>query len=215
MSYCGCVGTLMADTGLVEILSEPFGGVLKMLTGKKYPQNVRALRLLVEELLRPLFDKFEFECQADLLKALDEVSSRSRTARLWVDCLIRPVFTILKYTRAEREGDWALHIAAVNEMMPLFFAAGHTNYARYGLYYVRSMEAMPDDVRSHFMKGEHTMHHKEGLFNGIWSDMAIESTFMRYGHSRGGIIGITLQPNTLETWAYSLHSCNDIVNDLV
>ena len=52
MSYCGGIGTLMADTGIVEILSVAFGGVLKMLSGKKFPQNVRALRMLVEELLR-------------------------------------------------------------------------------------------------------------------------------------------------------------------
>ena len=37
------------------------------------------------------------------------------------------------------------------------------------------------------------MHHIPGLWNGLWSDMYIESTFMRYGHSHGGIIGITLR----------------------
>ena len=31
MSYCGCIGTLIADTGIVEILSVAFSGVLKML----------------------------------------------------------------------------------------------------------------------------------------------------------------------------------------
>ena len=48
MSYVGCIGSLMAGSGIVEVLSEAFGGVLKMLTGKKYPDNVRALRMLVE-----------------------------------------------------------------------------------------------------------------------------------------------------------------------
>ena len=45
----------MAGSGVVEVLREAFGGVLNMLTGKKYPDNVRALRMLVEELIRPLF----------------------------------------------------------------------------------------------------------------------------------------------------------------
>ena len=92
MSYSGCVGTLMADTGIVEILGVAFGGVLKMLTGKKFPQNVRALRMLVEE-LRPVFEKNHLERMLDLKKTLDEISSESRTAKLWVDCLIKPVFT--------------------------------------------------------------------------------------------------------------------------
>ena len=30
----------MADTGLSDIMVSVFGGVLKMLTGKKFPQNV-------------------------------------------------------------------------------------------------------------------------------------------------------------------------------
>lgn len=66
-------------------------------------------------------------------------------------------------------------------MMSLFFAARQTNYARYGLYYLCSMEEMPSVVRKHFMNGEHTVHHRSGLFNGIWTEMAIETTFMRYG----------------------------------
>ena len=58
------------------------------------------------------------------------------------------------------------------------------------------------------------MHHNPGLFNGIWSDMAIEITFMRYGHGQSGIIGITLRPETLKTWAYGLHACNTVVSNL-
>ena len=48
MDFVACVRTLMADSGLKEILSGTFGSVDKMLQGKRYPQNVRALRLLTE-----------------------------------------------------------------------------------------------------------------------------------------------------------------------
>ena len=54
MSFVGAVGTLMIDTGLEPIMSVAFGGVSKMLTGKKIPQNIRALRIVVQELLRGL-----------------------------------------------------------------------------------------------------------------------------------------------------------------
>ena len=43
MSFIGSLGTLMADTGLSDIMSSVFDGVSKMLTGKKFPQNIRAL----------------------------------------------------------------------------------------------------------------------------------------------------------------------------
>lgn len=49
------VGALMAESGLSDVLLEVFGGASKMLSGKKFPQNVRALRMLTEEVLRGLF----------------------------------------------------------------------------------------------------------------------------------------------------------------
>ena len=84
-------------------------------------------------------------------------------------------------------------------MMLDFFAAGHQNYARLGLIYLRAIENLPDNVLPHFLKGPHVMGHLNGLWNDICSDMFIESTFMTYGHGRSGIVGITLKQETLET----------------
>ena len=50
MSFIGCIGTLMANSGLEEILNKTFSSVKKMLSGKKFPMNLRALRMVVEEL---------------------------------------------------------------------------------------------------------------------------------------------------------------------
>ena len=216
MSYCGCVGTLMADSGLEEILSAAFSGVGKMLSGKKFPQNIRALRLLVEELLRPIFmtNSDSLHNMDQLRQVLNTIASENRTSKLWIDCLIIPVLHMMTYIRAERESDWNLHLAVVEEMIPLFFAAGHVNYARYASYYLKSMYDLPSGLQQQFSKGQHTMHHIPGIFNGIWSDMAIETTFMRYGHSRQGIVGITLKPEAVKTWAYSLHACHSLLSSL-
>ena len=86
-------------------------------------------------------------------------------------------------------------------MLPYFFAAGHVNYARYGLYNLRTMEAMPQACQEQFLKGEHVMRHVPGVWNGIWSDMFFETTFMRYGHGKRGIIGVTLKSETLKIWS--------------
>ena len=96
---------------------------------------------------------------------------------------------------AEHEADWAFHLETVKEMLPLFFDAGHTHYAHYALYYLHSMKEMPSEVRKHFMDGEHTMHRTTGLFNGIWSDMVIMTTFMPYGKGQTGIPVNILQMN--------------------
>lgn len=152
MSFVGYIGSLMAGSGLVDVLNSTFSGVQKMLTGKKYPDNVRALRMLTEELLRPIIEEEATTDMEDLLKVLEEKGKQSRTAKLWVTCLIKPIFNIMKFVRAERESDWALHLAAVREMIPLCFATSHFNYARYGIYYLRSMERLPIEVRKHFGK---------------------------------------------------------------
>ena len=69
-------------------------------------------------------------------------------------------------------------------------------------------------VQEKMIKGQQTMHHTLRIYNGIWSDITIESTFMRYGHSKASIVWISLKPQNLKTWAYSLHICHSILNDL-
>ena len=69
------------------------------------------------------------------------------------------------------------------------------------------MESLLDEVLVRFMKGEHVIRQQHGLWNGLWSNMFIESTFMRYDHAPNGIIGITLKLDTLKVWALSLHIC--------
>jgi len=59
---------------------------------------------------------------------------------------------------------------------------------------------MPSNVRDKFMNGEHVMRH----IPGFWSDMYIETTFMRYGHGKTGI----------KVWSLSLHICSRIEQDL-
>ena len=77
------------------------------------------------------------------------------------------------------------------------------------------MSKLPDCVLKEFMLGNHVMRHKPGIWNGISSDQFIESTFMRYGHGPGGIIGITLQPGTLKRWALGLHICTQLKADVL
>ena len=119
-------------------------------------------------------------------------ASKSRTAKHWVENLILPVLLMLIFIRAEQEGEWSLHLWAVNEMIPYFFAAGHIHYSRYGLIYLRSMQKLHGETLERFLNGEHVQRHRQGLWNGIWTDMFIETMFMCYGHGPGGLIGITL-----------------------
>lgn len=208
MSFIGCVGTLMAGSGLLEILESAFAGVGLMLKGKKYPQNMRALRLVTEEILGPILQNNNVNSFESMMKDLEERSYESRTTRLWVDCLIKPVLLMMNFVRAEREADWCLHVWCVLEMLPYFAAAGHWNYLRYAFVYISYMNRMPKECLDRFLKGEHVMRHKPGPWNGIWSDQMIESTFMRYGHGERGssMTGITMNTAAVKRWALNMHA---------
>ena len=108
----GCIGGLATDSGCVEVLSAAFAGVPKMLSGKKYPQNFRALVILTEELLRPVLapetppcHDFDISSMEELQKHLDTLRTKSRTTKFWIDVIIRPTLLCMKFVRAEREGN--------------------------------------------------------------------------------------------------------------
>ena len=111
MNIISCIGGLAAGSGCTEILGAAFAGVPKMLSGKKYPQNFRALVMLTEELLRAILSvdatsspENQISSMADMQKHIDTLSVQSRTAKFWIDIIIRPTLLCMKFVRAEREG---------------------------------------------------------------------------------------------------------------
>ena len=118
MSFVGCVGNLMSNSGLEVIFKAAFAGMPKMSTGKNFPMNVRALSFVVDELLQDMLAKFY--CIDDLESFLGEVSGKSKTSKLWIENLIKTVFLMMLYVRAEREGEWALHLYVVSQMLHFF-----------------------------------------------------------------------------------------------
>ena len=114
MSFIGFVVTLMVNTGLEEVLKAAFGGVSHMLSGKKFPQNARALKIVVEEVISSVAQNTT--SAGDLVVSLGVKAGQSKTTMLWLGCLIKPVLLMILYIRAEREADWPLHLHAVKEM---------------------------------------------------------------------------------------------------
>ena len=128
MSFVGAVGKLMKNSVLDLLMKSAFAGVEKMLIGKKFPMNVRALRIVVIELLRSIMNNHTTEDQ--FYSTLNDLVRKSKLAKHWIQNLIDPVFLMMMYVRAERESDIGLHLYACRKMIPYFFAAGHWNYAR-------------------------------------------------------------------------------------
>ena len=55
------------------------------------------------------------------MQLLADIVNNSRILKIWLYLLIKPVMTMTIYVRAERELDWPLHIAAVEQMLPYMF----------------------------------------------------------------------------------------------
>lgn len=65
-------------------------------------------------------------------------NTESRTALLWWN-YFQSVEILKKFLRAERLGDWKLHLDSVRAMEPLFHATAHHNYAKWTRHYVQAM----------------------------------------------------------------------------
>ena len=78
-----------------------------MLSRKTFTEKIRELRMVVEELLRPLVNT-----DGPIKAQLHQCRTKSRTTTQWVDCLIQPIFIMLLFVRGERAS------CAAKEMMP-------------------------------------------------------------------------------------------------
>ena len=104
LSFVGSVGVLMGNSGLEEVLKAAFGGVTRILAGKNFPQNTRALRMVAEELFQPIISRAE--SHEDLVSISEKEATKSRTAKVWVENIVIHVLIMMIYVRAEREAEW-------------------------------------------------------------------------------------------------------------
>ena len=104
MHFVGCIRDILTNSDRDQVMKEAFGGVASMLTGKKFPQTFRALRMVTEGILRDVIKEL------DVIIVLNDKASQSRTTRLWIDCLITPTCVAMLYVRAEREVDWPFNL---------------------------------------------------------------------------------------------------------
>lgn len=56
--------------------------------------------------------------------ALDKIEANGPTSKLWVQ-YFRMNVLMKQFIKAERMGDWELHLTTVGKMLPFFHSAGH------------------------------------------------------------------------------------------
>ena len=82
-----------------------------------------------------------------------------------------------RFIRAERTGDWNLHLSSLKEMVPFFAAAGQNLYAQTVFLYLQQMSTLPTDhpvIYAMFLDGLHIVRRSDRLWAGLSTDLIIE-----------------------------------------
>ena len=80
------------------------------------------------------------------------------------------------FIKAERTGNWELHLKVMKDMLPLFAAAGHKLYLKSGYIYLQQMTELQktnQEVNYHFTMGNHVVRWTEKIWAGLSTDLVI------------------------------------------
>ena len=101
----------------------------------------------------------------------EESEMKSKTFQIFNE-YTKMVGTLLRYIRAERVGNWDLHLASLVEMTPYMFAYDHTNYARWMSVYLCGLRLLPisaPSVQMEFEAGRHSVNRSANSFDMVWT----------------------------------------------
>ena len=95
-----------------------------------------------------------------------------------------------QFIRAERTGNWQNHLMAVRQMLNLFSATTHFQYAKSARPYLQLMDVLPIDfpwLYNLFQQGYYAIRRSDRFWAGFWTDLVIEQYLMRTAKNRGGL----------------------------
>ena len=233
-SFAGSLGHLMKGSGIEELFSQVYAEhtVTHMISGKAISRALRAhflaesalVTLLIEEIIdeSDVFaldgqdsNEIEKKMSSDefikfrekIEEKLSALTAKSRTAKLWI-LYLKYISTIKKFIVAERTSNWPLHLEATKEMLTLFAATGHINYAKSARLYLQQMMVLHERypwLHQKFQQGFHAVRRSERYWAGLWSDLTIEQTLMRSIKTRGGLTrGRGMNEDVRHLWVLSL-----------
>jgi hypothetical protein len=109
-------------------------------------------------------DNLDFLNQSPTIRKLKTIvvdniknNSNCKTGKLWIK-LLDMVSIMKNFIKAERMGNWMLHLESTLKMLPFFAATGHNNYMKSSYLYVQNMLKLADEnknVHEKFLNGLH------------------------------------------------------------
>ncbi|KAL8605683.1 hypothetical protein ACOMHN_066285 [Nucella lapillus] len=139
------------------------------------PDEFETLTGQVEKLHQD-FVEFEKECEAK--------SELCQFFGVW----LRMVAVIKNAVVSDREGNWDLYVATVEDSMPIFAEFNCTNYQRYGSWYleqIKVLEFTHPELYRRFSMGLWVVKDRPGWFCAVGGDMKVEQTIQRVSKGPG------------------------------
>ena len=90
-----------------------------------------------------------------------------------------------RYVAAEGSGDWHQHLTEMPNMIPIIMSAGHRNYDACLSLYLQDMKLLSEEhpeVYEQFMQDNFTIQRAAGSFNGVWTDLALDTGGKEIGY---------------------------------
>ena len=110
------------------------------------------------------------------------------------------------FIRADRTGNFDLHVFSSEQMCPILAAAGHDKYVLAIRKYLQDLANLCPCLNKKYKEGGFTICRNDKLFwSGTFTDQVIEQTLMRSGKSQGGLINITHNNAARRKWLLSSH----------
>jgi len=149
-----------------------------------------------------------------LIQLSRKLVASSRTAKLWLN-YIHYIDLVQRFITAERTGNWHLHLDCTYEMLNLFAATGHSNYAKSARLYLQMMTKLPEThpwlYEMFLQHGFHSVRRSGRYWAGLSTDLLIEQTMMRSLKSRGGLTrGSGFEESVRMVWVLTMHQCASI-----
>ncbi len=154
-----------------------------------------------------------FQRIATILQEKKAVLKSSRTAVLWLQYM-NMIDILRQYIRAERTGNWALHLEVISKMLPFLAASGHNHYTKSARVYLQRMsqlEKQHPDIYQKFQEGLHVVRRNDRSWAGLSTDLVIEQVLMRSMKTSGGLTrgrGMTEQQRLI--WVLSMPVCAEV-----
>ena len=200
--------------------------VSKLTKKEEYNIYIDSISALKDSITNPEEQEYDLVMQdiqskgkaiGDEIREIRETCKAESSTFAYWDEFLEMVEILLRFIRAERNAIWSLHINALSDMLPYFFAYDRINYARWASVYLSDMKSLPitaSNVYNEFINGNHPIKRAAGTFNQVWTYLALEQSVNRDSKVKGGIVGFTQQKDTVNRWLLTAHTRANIVSSV-